>query len=285
VRYLAHRPSPPLDELVDCLWVLRAAPPHSRERIVPSGTPGLFINLHDDAFRIHDPSTGGERRFRGALVSGCYRNTFEIETRAHAHILGVHFKPGGAARLLGAAAGELANAHAGLDDLWGRRATELRERLCAASTDRERFDLLERALIARMQDRSQPRPAVRAALAALERPGVDVGGVARALGFSHRRFIEVFFEDVGMAPKRFAMVRRFQRALAAALDSPSLAWARLAIEHGYYDQAHLCRDWVELAGISPAHLVGLRDIPVKLNHVAIPDRGVNSIQSTGSSRG
>jgi AraC-like DNA-binding protein len=270
VRYLAHRPCPPLDEIVDSLWALSDAPGHARERIVPSGTIELVINLHDDAFRIHGWGGGAEQRFRGALVSGCYRSAFEIDTRAHARIVGVHFKPGGAARLLGAPAGELANAHVSLEALWGRPATELRERLCAAATATERFELLEQALVARLPDRPQPRDAVGAALAALEQPRVEIGGVTRALGLSHRRFIEIFVEDVGVSPKRYAMVRRFQRALAAALHSPSPAWARIALEHGYYDQAHLCRDWVELAGISPADLVELRAIPVKDNHVAIP---------------
>lgn len=270
MQYLAHRPRPPLDEIVECLWALSDAPGHARERIVPSGTVELVINLHEDAFRIHGSAEGAERRFRGALVSGCYRSAFEIDTRAHARIVGVHFKPGGAARLLGTPAGELANAHVGLEALWGRRAAELRERLCAAATARQRFELLEQALIARMPDQPQPRDAVGAALVALEQPGVEVGGVARALGLSHRHFIEIFVEDVGMSPKRYAMVRRFQRALAAAIQSPSPAWARIALAHGYYDQAHLCRDWVELAGISPSDLVGLRAIPVKDGHVAIP---------------
>ena len=275
MQYLAQRPGPPLDEIVDCWWALSDAPGHARERIVPSGTVELVVNLHEDAFRIYGADGGAEQRFGGALVSGCYRRAFEIDARAHARIVGVHFRPGGAARLLGAPAGELADAHVSLEALWGRPATALRERLCAAATARQQFELLEGALIARLpapaRARARPRDIVGAALAALEQPSVEVGGVARALGLSHRRFIEVFVEDVGMSPKRFAMVRRFQRARAAALQSASPAWARIALEHGYYDQAHLCRDWVELAGISPAELVGLRGIPVKDNHVALRD--------------
>jgi AraC-like DNA-binding protein len=281
VRYRALPARPPLDSFVDHVWTLSDAPTHARERIVPSGTIELVINLHDDAFRIHDPITGIERRFRGAIVSGCYRRAFEIDTRAHAHIVGVHFKPGGAARLLGVPPGELADAHVDLDDLWGRGATELRERLCSAPSARQRFDVLERALVARVSQRPHPRTAVGAALADLDRPGIEVGGVAKALGLSHRRFIEIFAEDVGMSPKRYAMVRRFQRALAMALQHPWPAWAQIALGQGYYDQAHLCRDWVELAGISPAELVGLRDIPVKDNHVAIPGAGSNPSNTRG----
>lgn len=244
-----------------------------RERIVPSGTIELVINLHADEFRIF---AGHEHRFRGAIASGCYSRAFEIDTRAHTHVLGVHFKPGGAARLLGVPPGALADAHVGLDDLWGRSATELRERLCAAPTSRQRIDLLEQALIARLPNRPYPRAAVSVALFELEQPGIEVGQVCRALGLSRRRFIEIFSEDVGMPPKRYSMVRRFQRALAVALRSPSAAWARIALECGYCDQAHLCRDWVALTGVSPAEFVGLRGIPVKENHVAVLDQGSNT---------
>jgi AraC-like DNA-binding protein len=273
MRYFAHRPSAPLGEHVEYFWALSDAPGHLRERIVPSGTIELVVNLHADEFRIF---AGSERRFRGAIASGCYSRAFEIDTRAHSLVLGVHFKPGGAARPLGVPAGALADAHVGLDDLWGRSATALRDRLCAAPSSRQRIALLERALIARLPDRPYRRAAVSAALAELDQPGVEVGQVARALGLSRRRFIEIFSEDVGMPPKRYAMVRRFQRALTAALRSPSAAWARIALECGYYDQAHLCRDWVELTGVSPAEFVCLRGIPVKENHLAVLEQGSNS---------
>jgi AraC-like DNA-binding protein len=275
MRYLARQPSPPLREHVEYLWALSDAPGHARERIVPSGTIELVINLRADTFRIHDPFTGAERWFRGAIASGCYERAFEIDTRAHALVIGVHFKPGGAARLLGVPPGALANAHADLHDLWGRQATELRERLCAASTPRQRSELLEHALLARLQDHGVRRAAVSVALAGLEQPRIEVGKVAGALGLSRRRFIEIFSEDVGISPKRYSMVRRFQRALAVTQQTPSAAWSRIALECGYYDQAHLCRDWVELTGVSPSEFIGLRGIPVKENHLAVPGAGSN----------
>jgi AraC-like DNA-binding protein len=275
MRYLAHPPIPALRAHVEYLWTLSDTPGHARERIVPSGTIELVINLQEDAFGIHDPFTRTERTFRGAIASGCYERAFEIDTRAHALVMGVHFKPGGAARLLGVPPGALANAHADLHDLWGRQAGELRDRLCAASTPRQRSDLLEHALLARLQDRGHRRAAVSAALAELDQPRIAVGQICRALGLSRRRFIEIFSEDVGMSPKRYSMVRRFQRALAIAQHTPSPAWSRIALACGYYDQPHLCRDWVELAGVPPAEFIGLRGIPVKENHLAVPGAGSN----------
>ena len=80
------------------------------------------------------------RRFRGALVSGPYGRAFAVETRAHASIVGVHFKPGGAAGVLGVPAAELADVHVELEALWGRRAVELRDRLSARRTPRSVFE-------------------------------------------------------------------------------------------------------------------------------------------------
>jgi AraC-like DNA-binding protein len=283
MRYAAHRPGPPLRDHVDYFWSLSDLPGHARECIVPSGTIELVINLHEDRFRIYDPATGRERRFRGAIASGCYGAAFEIDTRAHAHVLGVHFKPGGAAALLGVAPGALADAHVGLDDLWGPGAMALRERLCEAESLRSRFELLEQMLIDRLPDRPSRRPVVSAALAQLDQPATEVGHVAKTLGLSRRRFIELFTEDVGMRPKRYAMVRRLQRSLALATGTPSGDWARIAVASGYFDQAHLCRDWKELTGLPPGELLRLRGVEVKENHVAL-SVGVKSVQYASAPR-
>ena len=272
MRYSVHKPTPLLSDFVDNLWSLSDAPPHAREQIVPSGTIELVINLQEDEFRIYRSDVIGEgcRRFRGAIVSGCYAAPFGIDTREHAAVIGVHFRPGGAAGLLGIPPGEIADAHVGLEDLWGYRATELRERLCAAPDQRERFQILEDALLARLRLARYGRSAVKAALAKFDQPRIEVGEVAKGVGLSRRRFIEIFTEDVGMTPKRYARVRRFQRALSRTMQSRSPAWAELALECGYFDQAHLCRDWLELSGLSPTEFLALRKIQVKENHVALP---------------
>jgi AraC-like DNA-binding protein len=268
VKYVERKPGAPLLGLVEHFWCLNDAPDHARERIVPTGNVELVINLHDDEFRLFD-FEGRERRFRGAIVSGCYTRAFEFDTVAHASVIGVHFKAGGVARLFGTTAGSLADSHVGLDDLWGHAAIDLREQLCEAGTERERFQVLEHALVSHSSRQPQCRDAARVAIEELNRPDARVAPVARMVGLSHRRFIETFTEDVGMTPKRYSTVQRFQRALAAANRMRHVDWTKIAFEHGYFDQAHLCRDWMHLTGLSPAQLMGARDIPVKANHVAL----------------
>jgi len=266
--YRSYIPGPPLDRFIECFWCLSDAPPHARERILPSGTLELVINLAEDEFRIYDPE-GRCRRFSGAMISGAYRRFFVIDTREHASVVGVHFRPGGAAPFVGVPAGAIADAHLDLEAVWGWRAGELRERLCCAATPAERFNVLERALRARVDLSRTPHGAVRLALDHLDRSGAGVGELAARAGLSHRRLIEVFGAEIGMTPKLYGRVRRFQRALALSRRARPADWAGLAHASGYCDQSHMIREFVELSGFSPVDLDGHRGDRVKENHVAL----------------
>jgi AraC-like DNA-binding protein len=271
MRYRTYRPGPPLADFVEYMWALRDVPAHSTERIVPSGTLELVVNLHEDALRIYASDNRGWRRYSGAVVSGAYRRFFVIDARDHASIVGVHFRPGGAWAFLGVPPGELADRHVDLAMLWGRSAVELRERMCAAASAAERFALLERALTSRLVDCRPGHPAVPFALGQLARPGVTIGEVAAEAQLSRRRFIQVFTTEVGMTPKRLSRVLRFQRVseLARRIDAPD--WARLARTCGYFDQSHLINDVTEFTGASPRQL-GPASEEVKELHLAVPDQ-------------
>jgi AraC-like DNA-binding protein len=264
MRYFVHKPGPPLNAFMDYLWSLNDTPRHTRERILPTGAMELVIDVSG--------TEESRQRFQGAVVSGCFSRSFDVEARVHVGgLVGVHFRPGGAARLLGVRAGEVADRHVGLEDLWGRRAGELQERLCAAGDPCQRFTILEQALLSGMRGTRRERDAVSVALAELDRPYIEIGEVAGKVGLSWRRFIQIFTQDVGMTPKHYSRVRRFQRGLTLATRRAAPPWAQLALECGYYDQAHLCRDWTEFTGVSPTEFLALRATPVKDNHLALPE--------------
>jgi len=267
---MVHQPGSPLSEFIASLWSLSDAPPHQQERILASGTQELVINLHEDAFEIRDASTRHDRRFSGAIVSGAYGSFFVIDTRAHASVIGVHFKPGGALPFLGLPPGALADRHVDLEALWGTRARELRERLCAACTAPDRFRILEGALLARLHRPFRRHAAVPFAVDWLSSSG-EVGEAAAHVGLSRRRFIEVFTAQVGMTPKVFSRVRRFQRALARIRPATRPGWSQLALACGYYDQSHMIRDFAAFSGFSPAELVQHLGPRLKENHVAQPE--------------
>jgi AraC-like DNA-binding protein len=243
---------PALAKFVEYLWASQGAPAHVYERVVPTGTLEIAFNLVEGAARIYD-AEGRARWVSGPLVSGAYRRPFFFETHESASVVGAHLRPGYAGVILGVPPGELVDRHVHLDALWGRRAHELRERLCAAPTTHQRFAILEAELASRL-DQRRVHPVVPYALDRLARPEARVGDIAKSASLSQRRLIEVFTAAVGITPKRFGRVLRLQRATALARRA-ALDWTRIAHECGYYDQAHLIHDFRQLADVTPSELI------------------------------
>jgi methylphosphotriester-DNA--protein-cysteine methyltransferase len=288
-RYI---PAAPLRDLVEDFWLYDGyRPRHLRERILPSGTVELVINLRDDELRIHDRvRPGGCERFSGAVVSGAYRRFFVIDTAEEASLLGVHFRPGGALPFVGRPVGELVDAHVDLEVLWGRAGRELRERLCGARRPIDRFRILEAALRTRLAAASPHAAMVRFAAEQLGgASGSTVRAVRDQVSLSHRRFIEVFARHVGLTPKRFHRIQRFQRILRRVQQCPAdVDWGDLAAACGFFDQSHLIRDCAELSGFRPAELarhleeIARRGIHLKRHHLPLLARGQVSPRPAGA---
>jgi AraC-like DNA-binding protein len=257
---------PVLGRLVEYVWASQGAPAHAQERVVPTGTLELAVSLVDDKRPAYGIA-GGDRLFSGAFVSGAYRRPFTFDTRENASVIGVHLRPGCAGAILGVPPGELTDRHVDLEELWGRRARELRERLCAAPTTHQRFAILEAELASRLDER-HVHPAVTYALDELARPEARVARIAKRVGLSQRRLIELFTAHVGLTPKRLARVLRFHRAAALA-RSAAFDWTRIAHECGYYDQAHLIRDFRELAELTPTDLIRASAHPKEHHQLAV----------------
>jgi AraC-like DNA-binding protein len=269
LTYVARPPTPPLAKFVEYLWASQGAPPHAKERVVPTGTLELAISLVEDNGRVYE-TVGGARLTSGAFVAGAYRRPFTFDTRENASVIGVHLKAGYAGVILGVPPGELTDRHVDLEALWGRRARDLRSRLCAATTTQQRFAILEAELASRLDER-RAHPVVGYALDTLARPEARVGDIAKRAGLSQRRLIEVFTAAVGITPKRFGRVLRFHRATALARCT-AFDWTRVAHECGYYDQAHLIRDFHDLAEMTPTDLSRASAHPAEHHQFAVLDR-------------
>jgi AraC-like DNA-binding protein len=272
--YRTSIPRPPLSGLVDYLWSFEGAHTERKERILPSGTMELVVNLRENEVRVHDPTEPERvRTFSGAVVSGAYSRLFVVDAMQHESMLGVHFKPGGAFPFLGGPASELNDAHVDLTCLWGDSALELRERLCAAETARERFRIVEAVLASRLRRGRKLHLAVPAALHLLTAApgGILVRDVAREVGLCQRHFIQVFRSQVGLSPKLFARLQRFQWARKLAKQAPRPDWADLALTCGYFDQAHLIHEFREFSGLTPLDTLRLdaEDERLKAYHILL----------------
>jgi AraC-like DNA-binding protein len=268
-----HRPAPPLDAFLRCFWYwksepLAAPPSHTRERLLPTGEASLIFNLLDEEMRLYD--AGDPQRFQScglAGLTGARTRSIAIDTASEDCVVGIQFHPGGTFPFFPMPAGELAHQSLPLEDLWGPAAGEIREQLLAAPSPDAMFALLERTLLAQLVRPLELHPAVRFARAHICRaPQVaTVSGVMDRIGLSQRRFIDLFRDQVGLAPKAFCRVRRFQRVLQAVHRRNAVDWAQVALDGGYYDQAHLIHDFQAFSGLTPAAY--LDQATEHLNHV------------------
>jgi len=254
-----YKPKPPLSKFVDTFWLFEGHNSENKtERILPTGTLELAINLRQNELRFYDAVRPENcSRLSGAVVSGASGRGFTPDAPEEVFIIGVHFKPGGAFPFLGLPAGDLADTHVDLETLWGPSAGRLRERLCEVRTSVERFQLLQEALLSRLGHGVEQHYAVSAGLEMFGKnhSGPRVREAAKYLGLSQRRLIQVFKAEVGMTPKLFSRIQRFQQTRALIHHSPSINWADFAVDLGYFDQSHLIREFLEFSGLSPTDYV------------------------------
>jgi len=168
-------------------------------------------------------------------------------------MIGVHFKPSGANAFFATPLSELRNNVVALDVFWNGAAASLRDQLLEAPTPADKFRILEDALLARQRGRELTHPAVRVALDYfIRQPQImSVGAITDKISLSPRHFIELFNDQVGITPKVFCRVRRFQRAIYEIQRRRNLRWAELATDCGYYDQAHFICEFKEFCGLTP----------------------------------
>jgi len=268
-----YRPPAPLSAHVDLFWYYSGfVRGHARERLLPTGTIELVINLHEDEVRTYDPDdTRICLRNAGSVVVGAHSRYFVLDTVEQIDVVGVHFRPGGAYPFLAPPADGFSNAHVDLEALWGLRTRELRERLLAAATPEAKFAVLGQALLARLGRGPEAHPAVLHALRCIDgAPQLQtIARLTERLGLSPKRFIQLFGQQVGLTPKVYCRVKRFQRAIQSVQRQQRVDWAGVAAACGYYDQAHFIRDFRAFSGLNPGAYLSQRG--EYLNHVPMPD--------------
>jgi AraC-like DNA-binding protein len=255
VLFRCRVPAPPLDAFVEMIWLCQNEPQaHALERLLPTGAAQLIVNLKEDRVRRYDPERGNRcESTRGTVLAAVQSRYSVIDTAEQEHVMGVVFRPGGTVPFMRVPAHETCDADLPLELLWDRRHAEtLRERLLEAGDADARLATLEQALLEAWRPVGN-HPAVTFALETFGRrpPVASVTAVTDAIGLSAKRFIERFKAEVGLTPKRYCRIQRFQRALRRTRAGRRVDWTSLALDCGYFDQAHFVHDFRDFAGLTP----------------------------------
>jgi AraC-like DNA-binding protein len=201
------------------------------------------------------------RRGIDAHVLGAREHVRRKVPRGTQRSVSARLRLGTSEAVLGVPASAIVGRIVALEDLWGDAAAgRLLERLAAASDGLAAAKVLDAAIAERVAT-DVFRPCSRLALEAAEKlrnnafAGGNVNAVADELGVSDRHLRRMFREAFGIGPKTFARLARFQRALSVAREDERAAWATIAADAGYYDQAHLIAEFQAIAGAPPRALL------------------------------
>ncbi len=259
-------PGPPLSYFVAMLWYYSDLEvSHTKEKLLPNGAIELLLDLSEGPKKLYD--NRDLRRFsnvRRAWISGMQPGYLVIGAEQGSSMMGAHFRTGGAAPFFGFPISELTRSVVELDLIWKREILAVREQILEAPTVDGKFDLVERCLLTRARARLEPDLTVAAALNTLRTwPVLSLRDLAARLGLSHKQMIARFDARVGLTPKLTSRVFRFQKVLDKVHGNRSPDWPEVALDCGYYDQAHLIHEFQEFAGVSPgfyaAHQTPYRD--------------------------
>jgi AraC-like DNA-binding protein len=234
--YREYPPAPALAPWVVCYWTRAAFGPVGEplvQRVLPDGCADVIFDLGAAAYAV-----------------GAMTRALVLTENSSPEMLGIRFRPGRAFAFFSMPLHETTDQRVDLLDLWGKRAAgDIAERVMEQSTMAQRIAIIEAELLRRI---GECDPRVDAAVGWITRSGgnLSIERIASNIGISRQHLARQFLQHVGVTPKTFARVVRFERLLREARNGRP-DWAALAAELGYFDQAHLIADFRELAGVTP----------------------------------
>jgi AraC-like DNA-binding protein len=252
LRFARFLPEPMLADVLDHVWLLQGEGDGEVQPVLPDGCPELVFQL-GDPFEQRQPDGRWHVQGRRLLV-GQQLHRVELRPGPRVHCLGLHLRPAGLAAFIAGDLRRYTGQIVELDLALGCSLVALAHELAA---------LPEAAAVIRLQQalqacrRQSADLGLQQAAEALE-AGLPLPAVAAGLGQSERQLRRRFETAVGLSPKRFARLRRFQQVFALGREQDAGAWAEAALAGGYCDQAHFNRDFRAFTGSRPREL--LRDL-------------------------
>jgi AraC-like DNA-binding protein len=216
---------------------------------LPNGCIQIILNLAGDYLTDCGEDGQTSHRLAPSIITGV-RSRYEVlDTSDMKELAGIVVRPGGFARLFRERADLFSEKATSLGDVW--RRAQPAERLKESFTPEEKLRVLDHLLVELLRAGVRRSELVDHAMYLFRHKELGVGDCANSIGVSVRRLSQVFREEVGIGPKMWCRIRRFQsaaRALYAGVDVP---WAELALRCGYYDQSHFANDFRAFSGVDP----------------------------------
>lgn len=250
-----HFPQFPLSQFVENIWYVESSDPgYPREKILPDGAIELIIDLDSRPKKIFESETSERFRLcRKAWISG-ERTRYLVIGTENSAMIGIRFRAGGAYPFFRFPISELSEAVTDLDLIWGGLVSEIRDQLLELKSPEEKIVALESFLLRQAKRQLELNRAISYAVSCLQQSPqfLAIRDLANTIGITQKHLISQFERIVGLRPKSFARVCKFQRVVNLIEQQKEIDWTRIANDCGYYDQAHFIKEFQAFSGLNPS---------------------------------
>jgi AraC-like DNA-binding protein len=257
MAYLKFYPAPALQQHIFFYYILEYEYQLENPLILhspPKGLGGMVFNFGDPYYT--DNKQENWEKVPDHFLAGQFTENYTLRLEGKVGMLGVVFYPNALPNLLGIPMSDLTDQRVDISLILGNKASILTEQILSAGTHHERIEILEKYLLEIFNSSNISVDIVDYALSIIMKSNgnISIDDLSDHLCMSMRHFRRRFTEKIGISPKFYARIKRFNHIMLLSETSPA-TWADLVFRGGYYDQAHFIRDFHSLSGKNPSEFI------------------------------
>lgn len=264
-------PEPPLDTFIErFIYYSDYKPDHAIDRFLPDGNVEIIIDLTEKPQSIYDNLTLKEIQVcKACWASGVRTEPISIPSGADSTMFIIAFKKGMAYPFFPLPMNEVRDHVVQADVLWKDFFADLRDALFAESTPARRFAVASTFLERQFRGNLNTNPCVSYAVERIvgNSSQISMNILTQEVGYSQKHFIQMFKKAVGVTPKTYLTIIRFQHVIQEIERCRNIDWSQLALDTGYYDQAHFIHDFKRFSGFTPDEYLARKN--GQLNYVPV----------------
>jgi AraC-like DNA-binding protein len=255
---LSHfSPSSALSKVVQRYYVVEGTIPEGTEwhnKLLPSIMQSILFCMNGSSQR--SIINGQEKEIQFPVILGQFTTHFESIARGELYYIGVHFTPTGLWQVLQTPLQKYSNNVVGLKSIIGERANVLAKKLQSLATLEEKIDGIENFLHEQLRQEAEVRELAKiekvTELLLQHNGNISLKEIIKEVGFSERNLQRYFLEYVGVTPKQFAKITRFNAVTKLLEEKQVLNWQDIFHKVGFFDQAHFIKDFKDITGLCPS---------------------------------
>jgi len=256
MHFVQHNLTPPLSHWIESIFHFKNfQPDHSIERVVPTGHVFVLFELDGITRYTYQDDLKVKNQYQNTWVSGMHRNYISISAPQDSEMCVIQFKPYGGYPFMQKDLSNYTEKIVESQKVFGPMINELHAQLLPGDSE-HKFEALQDWLLQTFnQNAAPPAPVVSMVEAFQNAQGLHYGEIVKDYPHSQKHLISQFKKYVGLTPKYFHRICRFNELLAAINRKEQFSWAQIAYECGFSDQSHFIKEFKHFSGFNPREFI------------------------------